>query len=94
MSSTTSIAIGVPTASYRTAIAAVEKNKTTLELLLNIQKSLDEFKIKVLEMDEEMQAVKIENNILKKKIDELTSTTKSSPSPSRRGFFGYGPDEF
>ncbi len=94
MSSTTSIAIGVPTASYLTAIAAVEKNKTTLELLLNIQKSLDEFKIKVLEMDEEMQAVKIENNILKKKIDELTSTTKSSSSPSRRGFFGYGPDEF
>jgi regulator of replication initiation timing len=93
MSSTTSIAIGVPTASYLTAIAAVEKNKTTLELLLNIQKSLDEFKIKVLEMDEEMQAVKIENNILKKKIDELTST-KSSSSPSRRGFFGYGPDEF
>jgi hypothetical protein len=83
MSSTTSIAIGVPTASYLTAIAAVEKNKTTLELLLNIQKSLDEFKIKVLEMD----------NILKKKIDELTST-KSSSSPSRRGFFGYGPDEF
>ena len=94
MSSTTSIAIGVPTASYLTAIAAVEKNKTTLELLLNIQKSLDEFKIKVLEMDEEMQSVKIENNILKKKIDELTSTTKSSSSPSRRGFFGYGPDEF
>ena len=58
MSSTTSIAIGVPTASYLTAIAAVEKNKTTLELLLNIQKSLDEFKIKVLEMDEEMQSEK------------------------------------
>jgi hypothetical protein len=94
MSSTTSIAIGVPTASYLTAIAAVEKNKTTLELLLNIQKSLDEFKTKVLEMDEEMQLVKIENNILKKKIHELTSTTKSSSTPSRRGFFGYGPDEF
>lgn len=97
MSSTTSIAIGVPTASYLTATAAVEKNKTTLELLLNLQKLVDEFKGKVAEMDDEMQAVKIENNILRQKIKALT--TSSAPVTtlafsSRRGFFGYDADEF
>lgn len=85
--------IGVPTASSIAAAATAQQQKTTLEILLNLQKSLDEFRIKVLEMEEEMQTVKIENNILKTKINELTSTTKSS-SPSRRGFFGYGADEF
>ena len=85
--------IGVPTSSAIAAAAVVRSQKTTVEILLNLQKSLDEFKLKVLEMEEEMQTVKIENNILKTKINELTSTTKSS-SPSRRGFFGYGADEF
>jgi hypothetical protein len=85
--------IGVPTASTIAAAATAQHQKTTLQMLLNLQKSLDEFRSKVLEMEEEMQTVKIENNILKQKINELTSTTKSS-SPSRRGFFGYGADEF
>jgi predicted 2-oxoglutarate/Fe(II)-dependent dioxygenase YbiX len=85
--------IGVPTASTIAAAATAHHQKTTLQMLLNLQKSLDEFRSKVLEMEEEMQTVKIENNILKTKINELTSTTKSS-SPSRRGFFGYGADEF
>lgn len=85
--------IGVPTSSMIAAASVARSQKTTVEILLNLQKSLDEFKLKVLEMEEEMQTVKIENNILKTKINELTSTTKSS-SPSRRGFFGYGADEF
>jgi len=84
--------IGVPTASTLQANAIVKQNKTTLEMLLNIQKSLDEFKEKVAEMDEEMRTVKLENTILKNKINEMTSS--SSSSPSRRGFFGYSADEF
>jgi len=65
-------------------------------MLIHLQKSLDEFKEKVAEMEEEMRTVKLENKLLKNKIHELTSsssTAKSSP-PSRRGFFGYGADEF
>ena len=90
--------IGVPTASTLKANSILKQNQTTLEMLLNIQKSLDEFKDKVAEMDEEMRTVKLENSLLKNKINQLTSssysaTAKSSP-PSRRGFFGYGADEF
>ena len=85
--------IGVPTSSaIATAAAVARSQKTTVEILLNLQKSLDEFKLKVLEMEEEMQTVKIENNILKTKINELTSGKQTSPS--RRGLFGYGADEF
>ena len=87
----TSFGIGVPTHS---SIATGHIQKTTLELLLNLQKLVDEFKGKVAEMDEEMRTIKIENNILKTKINELT-TSKPAPLPSRsRGFFGYGADEF
>jgi len=89
-----SLAIGVPTASHASAIA--KQNKSMLEMLIHLQKSLDEFKEKVAEMEEEMRTVKLENKLLKNKIHELTSsssTAKSSP-PSRRGFFGYGADEF
>jgi len=89
-----SLSIGVPTASSIASNAAMKQNKTTLEMLLNIQKSLDEFKEKVAEMDEEMRTVKLENTILKNKIHELTSSNNKSSSPSRRGFFGYGADEF
>lgn len=88
--------IGVPTAATLQATAILKQNKTTLEQLLHIQKSLDEFKVKVAEMDEEMRTVKLENTILKNKIYELTSSSfsaKSSPL-SCRGFFGYGADEF
>lgn len=84
--------IGVPTASTIAAAAIAKQNKTTLEMLLHIQKLIDEFKGKVTEMEEEMEAVKIENRLLKNKISELTSPTKTSPS--RKGFFGYGADEF
>jgi regulator of replication initiation timing len=74
--------IGVPNSSAIAAAATAHHQK----------KSLDEFKSKVLEMEEEMQTVKIENNILKTKINELTSGKQTSPS--RRGLFGYGADEF
>lgn len=53
------VVIGVPTASTIGLNAAVKQNKTTLEMLLNIQQSLDEFKEKVAEMDEEMRTVKL-----------------------------------
>jgi hypothetical protein len=90
--------IGVPTASY---IAAAQQNKTTLEMLMNLQKLVDEFKVKAAEMDEEMRTIKIENTLLKNKIKELTTTGTvdggrggSTGQSSRRGFFGYGADEF
>lgn len=89
--------VGVPTASTIAATFAAKQNQTTLEMLLNLQKLVDEFKVKVTEMDEEMRTVKLENQILKNKINELTSSSSSATatsSPSRRGFFGYGADEF
>jgi hypothetical protein len=52
-------------------------------------------------MDEEMLTIKIENTLLKNKIKELTTTGTvdggrggSTGQSSRRGFFGYGADEF
>ena len=92
-----SITIGVPTSSSIAAVAAVKTNTNTLEMLQNLQKLVDEFKTKLTEMDEEMQTVKLENSLLKNKINELTSIKASpsqSQSPSRRGLFGYGADEF
>jgi regulator of replication initiation timing len=78
--------IGVPTASTVAAAAAANHNQTLLEMLLRLQKRIDEFKGKVSEMEEEMEAVKLENRLLKNKISELTSET----SPARsRGLFGY-----
>jgi regulator of replication initiation timing len=89
--------VGVPTASTIAAAAAMKQNQTTLEMLIHLQKLIDEFKEKVAEMDEEMRTVRLENTLLKNKINELTSTSSSATaksSPSRRGFFGYGADEF
>ena len=80
--------IGVPTSS---SITAAHIQQTTLEMLLNLQNLVDDFKVKLVEMDEEMRTIKIENNILKNKISELTTAHSSS---SKRGFFGYGADEF
>ena len=90
-----SITIGVPTPSSIAAVAAIKTNTNTLEMLQNLQRLVDEFKTKLVEMDEEMLTVKLENTLLKNKINELTSIKASpSPSPSRRGLFGYGADEF
>jgi uncharacterized membrane protein (DUF106 family) len=90
-----SLVIGVPTASSIAAVSAVKTNTTTLEMLQNLQRLVDEFKTKLTEMDEEMLTVKMENALLKNKINELTSIKASvSASASRRGFCGYGADEF
>jgi hypothetical protein len=90
-----SLSIGVPTGSTIAAAAAVKQNQTMLEKLLHLEKLIDEFKVKVSEMDEESRTVKIENQILKNKINELTSSSSTTKtSPSRTGFFGYGLDEF
>jgi peptidoglycan hydrolase CwlO-like protein len=85
--------VGVPATS---SLAAAQQNKTTLEMLLNLQKLVDEFKVKATEMDEEMKTVKLENTLLKNKIKEITNSGSHqvSSSPSRRGLFGYGADEF
>jgi hypothetical protein len=82
------MSIGVPTASTIAAAATAKQNKTTLEMLLHIQKLIEEFKGKVAEMDEEMRTVKLENSILKNKISELTNKTPPG------GMFGYGANEF
>ena len=97
-----SITIGVATSSSLAANAAIKTNISTLEMLQNLQKLVDEFKTKLTEMDEEMNTVKLENSLLKNKINELTSIKATPPPPpptlpsrsSGRGFFGYGPDEF
>jgi regulator of replication initiation timing len=86
--------IGVPTQS---SVTTYQHNKTTLELLLNLQQLVDDFKVKLVEMEEEMDAIKIENNVLRNKIRELTSPSSIAKStlPQRRGgCFGYGADEF
>lgn len=90
-----SISVGVPTASTIAAAAAAKQNQTTLEKLLRLQKLIDEFKVNASEMDEEMRTVKIENQNLKNKINELTSSSSFTKTlPFCRGFFGYGADEF
>ena len=48
---------------------------------------IEELRVTIAKMEEELRTVKIENQILKNKINELTS-------PPRRGCFGYGADEF
>ena len=85
--------IGVPSLS---SITAARIQQTTLEMLLNLQNLVDDFKVKLVDMDEEMRTIKIENNILKNKISELTSIKPAAgySSASKRGFFGYGADEF
>ena len=84
--------IGVPTASR---ISTEQQNKTTLEMLMNLQKLVDEFKVKATEMDQELDTIKLENTLLRSKIKELTkSGSQLVSSPQRRGVFGYGADEF
>lgn len=71
------IPIGVPTASMIAATAAAKSQKNTLEILLHLQKMLDEFRDKVIETEERMYAMKVENHILKTKIYELTKQSSS-----------------
>lgn len=70
--------IGVPTSSTIIMAATVKQNKTTLEMLLHLQKLVEEFKNKVAEMDEELYAVKLENTLLKNKLSELASSLATS----------------
>ena len=58
---------------------------------------IEELRVTIAKMEEELRTVKIENQILKNKINELTSLSSSATatlSSSRRGCFGYGADEF
>jgi hypothetical protein len=88
------------TAAAIAAIAAAASNLTpefVLGMLSNIQDNLSEYQAKVLEMETELRTLKIENNLLRKHVRELT-TTPLTPTPAqeplRRGFGGYGPTEF
>lgn len=71
-----------------------------LGLISNIQDNLGDYQAKVLKMEEELQTLKIENNILRKHVRELTTTTTttatktSAHEPLRRGFGGYESTEF
>jgi hypothetical protein len=67
--------IGVPSQNSSAARQQQHQQINNLEVLLHLQKLVDQFKVKLVEMDEEMQTIKIENRLLKRKIDELTSTT-------------------
>lgn len=67
--------IGVPSQNSSAARQQHQQQINNLEVLLHLQKLVDQFKVKLVEMDEEMQTIKIENRLLKRKIDELTSTT-------------------
>ena len=54
-----------------------------LGMLSNIQVNIDEYQAKVLEMEEELRTLKIENNLLRKHVRELTAATSTStPTPT------------
>ena len=64
------------------AAAAAASNLTSefvLGMLSNIQVNLTEYQTKVLEMEEELKTLKIENNLVRKHVRELTATT---PTPT------------
>jgi hypothetical protein len=99
----TAAAIAAAIAAIAAAAAAATSNLTpefVLGMLSNIQDNLSEYQAKVLEMETELRTLKIENNILRKHVRELTTTplTPLTPTPAqeplRRGFGGYGPTEF
>ena len=61
------------------AAAAAASNLTSefvLGMLSNIQVNLTEYQTKVLEMEEDLRTLKIENNLLRNQVQELTKTTK------------------
>ena len=64
-----------PTAAASAAAAASGSNLTSdfvLGMLSNIQVNLTEYQAKVLELEEELTTLKIENNLLRNHIRELT----------------------
>ena len=74
-----------PTAAAAAAAAASNlTSEFVLGMLSNIQVNLTEYQTKVLEMEEELKTLKIENNLLRNHVRELTkpSTTKTTTTPS------------
>jgi hypothetical protein len=55
---------------------------------------VEELRVTIAKMDEELRAVKLENTLLKNKITELISIKEPSPAQPSGGCFGYGADEF
>ena len=65
------------------AAAAAASNLTSefvLGMLSNIQVNLTEYQTKVIEMEEELRTLKIENNLLRNHIRELTKPTAKTTS--------------
>jgi hypothetical protein len=63
-----------PTAAAASAAAAASglTSEFVLGMLSNIQLNLTEYQVKVLEMEEELRTLKIENNLLRNHVRELT----------------------
>jgi|688.fasta_scaffold1116198_1 hypothetical protein len=62
-----------PTAAATSAAAASGlTSEFVLGMLSNIQLNLTEYQVKVLEMEEELRTLKIENNLLRNHVRELT----------------------
>jgi hypothetical protein len=63
-----------PTAAAAAAAAAASglTSEFVLGMLSNIQLNLTEYQVKVLEMEEELRTLKIENNLLRNHVRELT----------------------
>jgi hypothetical protein len=65
------------------AAAAAASNLTpefVLGMLSNIQDNLAEYQAKVLEMETELRTLKIENNLLRNHVRELTTAKTSTTS--------------
>ena len=76
MSATTATAASSRT--IKPTAAAAASNLTSefvLGMLSNIQVNLTEYQAKVLEMETELRTLKIENNLLRNHVRELTTTT-------------------
>ena len=63
-----------PTAAAATSAAAASglTSEFVLGMLSNIQLNLTEYQVKVLEMEEELRTLRIENNLLRNHVRELT----------------------
>jgi hypothetical protein len=75
MSATTASTSSVASRFIKPTAAAAASNLTSefvLGMLSNIQVNLTEYQTKVLEMEEELKTLKIENNLLRNHIRELT----------------------
>ena len=64
-----------PTAAAAAAAASNLTSEFVLGMLSNIQVNLTDYQAKVLEIEEELRTLKIENNLLRNHVRELTATT-------------------